>query len=466
MAVINTLNFLPEPFRSVTNQRFLGATMDQLVTDATNIPVNGYVGRTFAPTYKLGDNYVPEPTTQRANYQLEPSVVIRNTSGDVAHNSEYIDLLQSIKNAGGLSTNQQRLFGSPSYSYDGHFDYDKFVNYHNYYWLPNGPGAVTVTAGATPLQANYTVTRNTAVDGYTFSGLGSHPDQQLTLARGGTYTFNINQPGYKFWIQSQPGVSGTDPTVPTIDTRNVFGVTNNGIDSGVITFNVPLKTAQEFYYAMPTVSQVSAAVNFNYSDIQNTLLSEFLTHFPAGLDGITNQLQNKTLIFINNTTDNNNWDAPGLLDSNGFDTATESFDSPPGALAGVVPGPARPSVWKINLVPSGTGDYIIQLTPILSVTPQQKIFVTSGKTYASNQFWLDTNYNYVSVPLITARADYLYYQDSANPGFVGEIKLVDNASAPIDVDKDIVGKIGYTSPNGVNFTNGLKIVFDSLVTPI
>jgi len=59
MAVINTLNFLPEPFRSVTNQRFLGATMDQLATDAANVPVNGYIGRTLAPTYKLGDNYVP-----------------------------------------------------------------------------------------------------------------------------------------------------------------------------------------------------------------------------------------------------------------------------------------------------------------------------------------------------------------------------------------------------------------------
>ena len=464
MAVTNTLNLLPEPFRSVTNQRFLGATMDQLVTDAANVPVNGYIGRTFAPTYKLGDNYVPEPTTNRVNYQLEPSVVIRDDNGDVIHNSEYIDLLQSISNAGNTSTNQQRLFGTQSYNYDGHFDYDKFVNYHNYHWLPNGPVSVTVTSGKTPLTADYTVTRNTATGGYTFSGLGGHPDQQITLARGGTYTFTVKQPGSKFWIQSTLGVNGVDPNVPTINTREVFGVVNNGADTGVVTFNVPLTTAQEFYEAMPIVSSVNAAVTFNYSDIQNVLLSEFLGRFPEGLDGITNQLQGKIFIFINNTTDPNNWEAAGLLDHAGFDAIVEAFDSPSSSFAGIVPNVNRPSGWKINLVPSGS-DYIIQIVPVITVTPQHKVFITSGKTYAGNQFWLDTNYNYELVPLITATKDYLYYQDSSNPEFVGEIKLVDNVSTPIDIENDIIGMTGYTSPNGVIFTNGLKVRFDTLVTP-
>ena len=459
MAVTNTLNLLPEPFRSVTNQRFLGATMDQLVTDAANVPVNGYIGRTFAPTYKLGDNYVPEPTTNRANYQLEPSVVIRDDNGDVIHNSEYIDLLQSIDNTNGLSTNQQRLFGTQSYNYDGHFDYDKFVNYHNYYWLPNGPASVTVTAGDTPLTTNYTVTRNTAVGGYTFSGIGSHPNQQLTLVRGGTYTFNINQTGENFWIQLLPGVSGVDPAIATVNTRNVFGVTNNGTDAGRVTFTVPLKTAQDFYIAMPTpagANNVNAAATFKYSDIQNSLLSDFLGRFPDGLDGITNQLQNKTFIFINNDTNNSDWEAPS-----GFDSVTGAYDT---VTNTPVPVATRTSVWKINLVPSGS-DYVIQILPTITISQRQKVFITSGKTYAANQFWLDTNYNYQPVPLITATADYLYYQDSSNPEFVGEIKLVDNVSTPIDIEKDIVGMVGYTSPNGVIFTNGLKVRFDSLVTP-
>lgn len=315
MALVNTLNFLPGVFRSVTNQRFLGATMDQLTSDSVNVPVNGYIGRTFAPTYKLGDNYIPELTAARTNYQLEPSVVVKDSNGNVVLNSEYIDLLQSVANNNGFNNNHQRLFSGTSYNYDGRFDYDKFVNYHNYFWMPNGPASVSVTSGATPTQANYTVTRNTAVGGYTFSGLGGHPDQQLTLARGGSYTFNIDQPGNQFWIQSQPGISGVDPNVATLTTRNVFGVANNGADSGVIKFSVPLATAQDFYIGMPIVDNINAAVTFNYTDIQNTLLSEFLRNFPDGLDGITNQLQNKTFVFINNQTNDQYWDSNGLYKS-------------------------------------------------------------------------------------------------------------------------------------------------------
>jgi hypothetical protein len=215
MALINTINLLPEAFRSQTNQRFLGATLDQLTTDFVNVPVNGYIGRKFAPTYKLGDNYVPEPTTLRTNYQLEPSVVIRNDNGEVVHNSEYIDLLQSIENAGGLSINQQRLFSTQSYNYDGHFDYDKFVNYYNYYWMPAGPDAVDIYSNEVPYQNDYVVTRSTGTGGYLFSGIGTQPNTQITLARGGTYTFTVTQPGFKFWIQTDPGISGTVPGLPT-----------------------------------------------------------------------------------------------------------------------------------------------------------------------------------------------------------------------------------------------------------
>jgi hypothetical protein len=98
MSLVNTINFLPEVFKTPANQRFLGATFDQLVGDATNQPVNGYIGRTFSPTYKLGDNYVPELTKTRTNYQFEPSVVVKDAAGDVTFSTGYADLLRSITN--------------------------------------------------------------------------------------------------------------------------------------------------------------------------------------------------------------------------------------------------------------------------------------------------------------------------------------------------------------------------------
>jgi hypothetical protein len=227
MALVNTINFLPQVFRSGTNQRFLGATLDQLVSDSVNVPVNGYIGRRFSPTYQIGDNYVPEVTTLKTNYQLEPSVVIRDKNEDITFNGQYSDLLQSVVSNNGNVNNHQKLFVEDSYSFDGHVDYDKFINYHNYYWLPNGPVAVDVSSGLTPTQADYVVTRNTAVDGYTFSTLGGHPNTQLTLARGGKYTFAIEQSGFNFWIQSQSGISGTD--------RKVFAICDDGINAYWIT---------------------------------------------------------------------------------------------------------------------------------------------------------------------------------------------------------------------------------------
>jgi len=458
MAQISSLNFLPEVFRSSANQRFLGATVDQLIADPVKRPISGYIGRKFAPTYKLGDNYVPELSGGRQDYQLEPSVVIKDSDKNIVFNAGYIDLLRSVQTNNGSVTDHQKLFGSEYYNYDGHFDYDKFINYSDYYWMPNGPDSVNVTAGTTPYEATYIVTRNTDVGGYTFSTLGGHPNTQITLARGGTYKFIVDQPGNPFWIQSEPGITGTDPNVPTLTTRDVFGVKNNGTDKGTITFSVPQTTAQDFYTLMPVAGQVDTAFAYSYTKIQNRLLSDFLVEFPDGLDGVSNLLQNKTFIFVGNLIDDNDWTTPDLPAE--FTNSQITLTS-----GGVVPQATRTGIWQLILVPTLAGDFVIQLEPYGPVLPRQKVFVKGGKTYASTAFWLENTYQYKVIPPITSVKEYLYYQDANTGDFTGEIKIVDNSTVPIDVDNDIVGQIGYTSPNGVIFTNGLLIQFDSLVTP-
>jgi hypothetical protein len=444
MALISTINFLPQIFRSGPNQRFIGATLDQLASDSYNTPVNGYIGRTFAPVYRVNDNYVSESTKDRKNYQLESSVVVKDNNQNTIFNAGYIDLLQSIKNYGGLIDNHQRLFKGETYNYDGHFDYDKFVNYNNYYWLPNGPAAVSVVSSIIPFSASYAVTRNTALGGYTFAGQSGHPNTQITLARGGSYTFEIDQTGSgEFWIQTLPGVSGTRPSFPQQSTRNVFGVTNNGISKGSIQFNVPQANAQDFYTNMPVVDTVTAAVDFDYADIQGkSLFAEFLVQNPTGLDGVTTQLQGKTFIFVNNSRNDADWTANGTT----------------------VPTATRSSIWQISLIANGA-DYTIDINPVQPVVELNRVFVSAGDTYAGIAFWLNRNLIWATVPEITAPSQYLYYQDSNNPDYYGEIKIIDTAVTPIDVENDILGRRGYTSPNQVVFTNGLKIRFDNQVTP-
>jgi len=217
MAQIVTSNFLPEAFRTPANQKFLNATLDQLVTQPDLRNINGYVGRKFAPTFKSTDNYVPEPTAQRQNYQLEPSIVVKNPkTNNVDFFSSYIDLVNQVGYSGGFNNNHDRLFKSEYYSYDGLFDFDKFVNFTQYYWLENGPGAVLVYGSEIPAQQTFIVTRNPATGTYNFSTTDGVENPVLRLGYGGTYQFVVNQPGFPFWIQTDPGVSGVQPNQTNI----------------------------------------------------------------------------------------------------------------------------------------------------------------------------------------------------------------------------------------------------------
>lgn len=67
----------------------------------------------------------------------------------------------------------------------------------------------------------------------------SNPD--IILLRGFTYEFNINASGHPFWIQTE--------TIPYNSSYNYNdGVTNNGEENGVITFNVPFDAPDTLYY--------------------------------------------------------------------------------------------------------------------------------------------------------------------------------------------------------------------------
>ena len=86
MATRRTFNFLPNVFQTDTNRKFLAATLDQLVSEPEFERLNGFIGRKFAPTYVTTDSYVNELDNNRQNYQLEPSVVIKNNNNEVETN--------------------------------------------------------------------------------------------------------------------------------------------------------------------------------------------------------------------------------------------------------------------------------------------------------------------------------------------------------------------------------------------
>ena len=563
MAKIRTVDFLPEIFQTSTNKQFLAATLDQLVQEPSFKKIQGYVGRRVGPGVNPNDSYITETSAERANYQLEPGVILKNSiqSTKIDNAITYPGITDALALQGAITNKADRLYTSEYYTWDPFVDFDKFVNFSQYYWLPTGPNPVSVEALAVPETKNFVVTRNDS--SYTFSNIaGPDPDitllcggqytfqvsqnvkenitfrvsnqgtsafvinyennPTLTLIRGNTYTFELSlnapwnfyiktqaslgvnnqytsgvtnngtsvgsitfvvptdapdvlyycnnlqpnmsgqfniinaQPGTgdEFWIQSQPGVNGRQPATPNISSRltTANGVTNNGVDLGTITFDVPLSSAQNYYYNLPRVPSVDLATDLQFDQINNVPLAQFLATY-GGIDGISG-LVGRTLVFISNPT--TGWE---------FNQLPAGFDSDPFAYADPISDPdLQHSVWQINYVTVDDEVYI-ELISTRIIPLETKFEILFGTQWSSTNWYRNDTGNFEEVPLLTAANSVLYYQDSTNPAIVGKFRIIDpSQSSTLDIS-EIIGQKTYTSPNGVVFTNGLKVEFTGSVTP-
>jgi hypothetical protein len=578
MAKIRTVDFLPEIFQTPVTEQFLNATLDQLVQEPKFQKTQGFVGRRVGPGVNPNDRYVTEPTKIRTDYQLEPGVVsLEPDSDDINDVITYPGINDALRLQGAVTNNPARLYTSEYYTWDPFVDFDKMVNFSQYYWLPSGPDDVDVSATTVPLTDNITVTR--ANGAYTFSGIsGTNPaitlvrggnytfqvaqnaketvnyrvtnnstsayvidfltNPTLTLTRGNTYTFdlslNVPSPfwiktiaslgnvntystgvsrngsttgtitfevpqdapdtlyyssatqfnmrgqiniidgtpgtGPGFWIQTDPGISGTIPSTPNISSRDVLGVINNGEDLGTVTFNVPLSTAQNFYYGLTSIGTVDLVTNLKFNQINNQFVDPFLEQY-GGIDGITN-LNGRTVIFLNQIVDaqDGGWQittqfdplpdtAPDTGIVGAFDTTT--FDQ----TTDITNQSLRYSVWQIEYVTTSDGTQFMQLNSVEEVNNLEKFSIQFGQQYASTQWYKNAEGYFEQIPLLTAILDTLWYQDGTDPEIFGRIRLIDQSLDTTLNIEDIIGEPDYTSPNGVVFTNGLKVTFRGNVIP-
>jgi len=574
MAKVRSVDFLPEIFQTDVNKQFLAATLDQLIQEPKFKKTQGFIGRTVGPGVNPNEKYVVEPTKARADYQLEPGIIsLKPDTNTIEDAITYPGLLDSIAYQGGNSARPDRLFESEYYTWDPFIDWDTFINFSQYFWLPGGPGAVDVAATGVPASDNFVVTRANGV--YTFSGLnGDNPtvdlvrggsytfqvaqndketvnyrvtnsgtsayvidyvnNPTLTLVRGNTYVFNLNLNGVYpfyiktaattglnnvysigvtnngavtglvtfvvpqdapdtlyyssstqsnmrgqlnivdgtpgtgpgFWIQAAPGFNGKMPSTPNISSRDVYGVTNNGEDLGTITFNAPTKIAQQFYYNLPSIGTVDLLTDLRFDQINNITVADFIaTH--GGIDGIT-ALDGRTLIFEGTSldTDVGGWTKTTYFDplSQGSTSQVGGYDSLLYTQQTEVPLSQRRDIWQINYI-NNNGFIYISLTNVGTINDLEKFTILYGNTYASTGWFKNDAGVFKQIPLLTASQDTLYYQDGTDPGIFGRIRLIEQSQSSTLYIDEIIGKKTYTSPNGVEFTNGLKIVFRGDVVP-
>ncbi len=260
-----TADLLPRFYRTDSNKKFLSATLDQLTQPGTVKKLTGYIGRKNAKAVKSSDVFIAATDADRQNYQLEPAAVIQDYLGNTSFYKDYIDHINHVETNGGNVTNHERLNKQEFYAWNPHINWDKFVNFQQYYWLPYGPTPIEVQGQQQAISSTYTVTTEDEGDNYVYiftpDGLTRNP--ALTLYRGQTYSFDITAPNNPFSIKT---VRVAGPLE-----RYTDGVSASTVQSGTITFTVPSDSPDVLFY----VSEVDANTGgvFSIKDIdENTFL--------------------------------------------------------------------------------------------------------------------------------------------------------------------------------------------------
>ena len=239
-----------------------GVTIETDIRETLALPNNAIYTLEFTTSYETTD---PDTTT----FAAALSVTVNNTASPAT--ATVSSITPSILGAASLASLTTPTVGSQD---DGYWDitlpwnvtylgttYNHvFVGTNFYLTFGEGSAVYTNLSATTPNipkimmcaadrsaqriyygeegagTETYTVT-NSGVSAYT---INSSSNPTLTLQRGGTYTFNISAIGHPFWIK-------TAQTTGTTDAYST-GVTNNGTDSGTITFTVPNNAPSTLYY--------------------------------------------------------------------------------------------------------------------------------------------------------------------------------------------------------------------------
>ena len=284
-------DFLPQTFRSEANEKFFAGTLDPLIQPGSVDKITGYFGRRYGKTYKGSDIYLDTDQTLRSRYQLEPGVTVEKDQ-EVLSFHDYLDFKNTLKFFGNGKERDDLTTFQENYSWNPPIDWDKFINYREYYWVPGGPPTVAIYGQTNEVQSTYKVNQGIGPTWvFTPDGLTNNPT--LTLYRGQTYKFNVNSPNEGFFLRTNydTGSLNYDPNrtyfagqlavynqqlwralreISPADGSSIdinsqdweladdratneslnynTGVTNNGIEVGTITFEVPLNAPDVIYY--------------------------------------------------------------------------------------------------------------------------------------------------------------------------------------------------------------------------
>ena len=268
----SSINLLPKYFRTDTNKKFISSTLDQMISQGVVEKLNYFAGRRYTRSTTAVDNFLPDISEERTNYQFESYAVYKDNLDNVEFLKDYRDFTNTIRNNKG-STKESVLNSQEFYVWNPNTDWDKFTNYREYYWLPNGPLAIDISGQTKDIESTYTVKLGNLGQTYVFSPDGVTDNPEIDLYKGQTYRFEINTPGYGFALSGTRSYV-TDELNYNVDTSEALlteGITKfvynaegnleetdaNYIENGVIEYTVPETAPDILYYVSESDNIVS-----------------------------------------------------------------------------------------------------------------------------------------------------------------------------------------------------------------
>ena len=284
-------NFLPKFFRTDINKKFIDATIDQMIKPGVVEKLSGFAGRRYAKAALANDNYILDVTQSREDYQFEPVSIYKDELGNVEFLKDYNDLIGQVSSLNGPVLNHSLFNRQEYYAWDSHVDWDKFVNFREYYWLPTGPNPIGIFGQARDVVSTYSVTIADDIDNYAyvFSPNGFTKNPRVKLFKGQTYRFEINAPGHPMafvisrLVEDRDLGVGVDININDIlytkgikryvyDTDNKLVETDDAyIDEGVIEFTIPDDVPNVLYYVSKNDIDTSGIATFAAIE-ENTII--------------------------------------------------------------------------------------------------------------------------------------------------------------------------------------------------
>jgi hypothetical protein len=292
LPIRRSVELLPIVFQTDANDKFLSGVLDPLVQPGVLDKVVGYVGRRYDKTYNGSDIYVDTDNTLRSRYQLEPGVIYKNFDR-IENFYDYLDFKNQLKFFGNNDERDDKITSQSHYTWNPPVNWDKFINYREYYWIPSGPPPLTISGQSANIISTYKVILGTTRNSFIFTPDSFTNNPTITLYRGQTYKFKINAPGEGFFIKTnydagsllfkpfteyfagdlavydgklwkaKINIKVSDGSSIDLDSQDweyvepaeissslIYnnGVKNNGIQNGTVTFTVPFDSPDILYY--------------------------------------------------------------------------------------------------------------------------------------------------------------------------------------------------------------------------